>query len=128
MYKELTEKVDQLTKAEKYDKALELVRQRKSLVKTLQLGKSQLRDTVTDELFLLSKSRPYLKIPAKFFQSEQDFIYSRKNQVSVCKLVVWKCYFFKFTINWKIFTFEPDEDSAVCKISIDDPVLQWQKL
>ena len=116
MYKELTENADQLTKAEKYEKALELVRQRKSLVKTLQLGKSQLRDTVTDELFLLSKSRPYLKIPAKFFQSEQDFIYSRKNQVSVCKLIVWKCYFSKVTISWKIFTFETNQDNAVCKM------------
>lgn len=88
MYKELTEKADKLTKAGKYEKALELVRQRKSLVKTLQLGKSQLRDTVTDELFLLSKSRPYSRIPLKIFQSEQDFKYSTKNQVSVCKVDV----------------------------------------
>ena len=116
MYKELAEKTDKLTKAGKYEKALELARQRKSLVKTLQLGKSQLRDTKTDELFLLSKSRPYLRIPPKVFQSEQDFIYSTKNQVSVCKLDVWRCYFFKFTINSKIFTFEPDEDNTVCKI------------
>ena len=82
MYKELTEKADQLTKAEKYEKALELVRQRKSLVKTLQLGKSQLGDTVTDELFLLSKGRLYKKIPPKVFKSAQDFIYTAKNHVS----------------------------------------------
>ena len=116
MYKELTEKADQLTKAEKYEKALELVRQRKSLVKTLQLGKSQLRDAVTDELFLLSKGRSYLKIPPKVFKSAKDFIYTTKNQVSASWFDVWKCYFFKFTINWKIFTIEPDEDNAACKV------------
>lgn len=88
MYKELTEKTDKLTKAGKYEKALELVRQRKSLVKTLQLGKSQLRDTKTDELFLLCKSRPCLRIPPKIFQSEQDFNYLTKNQVSFCKVDV----------------------------------------
>ena len=95
MYKELTEKADKLTKAGKYKKALTLVGQRKSLVKILQFGKPQLRDTVTDELFLLSKSRPYLRNLPKTCQSEEDFNYSTKNQVSVCNLDVWKFLFFQ---------------------------------